>query len=86
MNQPSNLTSALASEVIAMAWCDKTSFEDIFKHTGMAEKDVILLMRQQLKPSSFSLWRKRVSGRAAKHKAKNAKNLYTPSGVYNPAE
>lgn len=55
------------SEIIEMAWCDKTSFDDIRKITGLSEAAVILTMRQNLKPSSFRLWRKRVSGRAAKH-------------------
>ncbi len=58
------------SEVIAMAWCDKTSFEDIQGLTGLTEADVIKAMRQNLKPSSFRLWRQRVSGRSAKHKNK----------------
>jgi uncharacterized protein (TIGR03643 family) len=57
-------------EIIEMAWCDKTSFEDIKIHTGLSEIDTIKLMRQNLKPSSFRLWRKRVSGRIAKHKKK----------------
>ncbi|MBT5412921.1 MAG: TIGR03643 family protein [Cellvibrionales bacterium] len=51
-----------------MAWCDKTSFDDIKDITGLAEPDVIKIMRSSLKPSSFRLWRKRVSGRTAKHK------------------
>jgi len=58
------------SEVIEMAWCDKTSFDDIQTHTGLSESDTIKLMRANLKPSSFRLWRKRVSGRIAKHKKK----------------
>ena len=57
-------------EVIEMAWCDKTSFEDLFHLTGLTEPDTIILMRTHLKPSSFRLWRKRVSGRIAKHKKK----------------
>lgn len=61
---------ASVSEVIEMAWCDKTSFDDIFRMTNKAEKDVILIMRQNLKPSSFRLWRKRVSGRIQKHEKK----------------
>ena len=56
------------SEIIEMAWCDKTSFDDIKDITGLAEPDVIKIMRSSLKPSSFRLWRKRVSGRNAKHK------------------
>ena len=59
------------SEIIAMAWCDKTSFDAIHKTTGLSEKEVIDLMRRTLKPSSFRLWRKRVSGRLLKHSKKH---------------
>lgn len=58
------------SEIVAMAWDDETSFDAIESITGMAEKEVILLMRGEMKPSSFRLWRKRVHGRKAKHEAK----------------
>ena len=58
------------SEVIAMAWCDKNSFDDIKVLTGLSEPETIKLMRSNLKPSSFRLWRKRVTGRIAKHKKK----------------
>jgi|TARA_B100001093_G_scaffold138256_2_gene130773 uncharacterized protein (TIGR03643 family) len=56
--------------VIELAWCDKTSFEEIEKVTGLSESETIMIMRNNLKPSSFRLWRKRVSGRIAKHKKK----------------
>lgn len=56
------------SEIIEMAWCDKTSFDDIHKLTGLSESQTIKLMRSNLKPSSFRLWRKRVTGRKGKHK------------------
>lgn len=59
------------SEAIEMAWCDKTSFDDIHKITGLAENDIIKLMRSNLKPSSFRLWRKRVTGRNSKHRIKS---------------
>ncbi|MEM6603569.1 MAG: TIGR03643 family protein [Pseudomonadota bacterium] len=55
-------------EVIDMAWCDKTSFDDIYAITGLREADVIRLMRQNLKVGSFKIWRQRVTGRKAKHK------------------
>lgn len=58
------------SEIVAMAWCDKTSFDVIEQTTGLCEKDVIALMRKTLKLSSFRLWRKRVSGRTQKHSKK----------------
>lgn len=54
-------------EVIALAWADQVSFDDIKRQTGLPEADVIKMMRQNLKPGSFRLWRKRVSGRKAKH-------------------
>ncbi len=56
-----------ADEIIELAWCDKTSFDSILAQSGLAESDVIRLMRQNLKPSSFRMWRKRVTGRKAKH-------------------
>ena len=56
--------------VIEMAWCDKTSFDDIQSLTGLSEPETIAIMRGNLKTSSFRLWRKRVYGRIAKHKKK----------------
>lgn len=56
------------SNVIRMAWQDRISFEAIEEKTGLSEKEVIRLMRRELKPSSFRLWRKRVSGRTTKHR------------------
>ena len=55
------------SSVIRMAWEDRCSFEVIEERTGLNEAAVIAIMRRALKPSSFRLWRKRVSGRATKH-------------------
>ena len=66
-----NLPAALESEIIEMAWCNKTTFEAIENHTGYNEKDVIALMQKRLKPSSFRLWRNRVSGRKSKHRKKS---------------
>ena len=57
------------SRVIEMAWEDRTTFEAIEHSYGLNEAGVIKLMRQALKPSSFRLWRKRVSSRATKHEA-----------------
>ncbi|MEN0041617.1 MAG: TIGR03643 family protein [Pseudomonadota bacterium] len=64
------------SEVIELAWCDDTTFDSIKAQTGMTEAEVIKLMRTHLKPGSFRLWRKRVSGRAAKHEAKRARRSH----------
>lgn len=57
------------SEIVALAWDDETSFDDIKAQSGLSEKDVILIMRKNMKPSSFRMWRKRVNGRASKHAA-----------------
>ena len=57
-------------EVIGMAWSDKVSFEEIKKKTGKSESDVIKIMRRNLKPSSFRLWRKRVHEKSIKHRKK----------------
>lgn len=63
-----SLNDALKSEAIALAWADDVSFETIKEKFGLTEADIIRLMRSTLKPSSFRLWRTRVSGRKAKHK------------------
>ena len=62
------LSEATISEAIALAWADDVSFEAIKEKLGLSEPEIIRLMRRSLKPSSFRLWRKRVSGRKAKHK------------------
>tara|TARA_B100000579_G_scaffold343784_1_gene296113 strand:+ start:129 stop:350 length:222 start_codon:yes stop_codon:yes gene_type:complete len=57
-------------EVIGMAWSDKISFEEIKKKTGFKEKEVISIMRKNLKKNSYIIWRKRVRGRLSKHRKK----------------
>lgn len=63
--------TSLVSEIIEMAWDDEVSFEAIFELTGLKEPEVIEIMRTNMKPSSFRMWRKRVSGRALKHLKKS---------------
>ena len=48
--------------IIEMAWEDRTPFDAIKYQFGINEQEVISLMRNNLKPSSFKLWRKRVQG------------------------
>ena len=55
------------SRIIEMAWEDRTPFEAIQHEFGLDESAVIRLMRQNMKPSSFKLWRERVTGRKTKH-------------------
>ncbi|MEI8111707.1 MAG: TIGR03643 family protein [Chitinophagia bacterium] len=62
------LTAVDIDRIIEMAWEDRTPFEAIRLQFGISESEVILLMRKQLKRSSFNLWRKRVnSGVSQKH-------------------
>lgn len=56
--------------IIEMAWEDRTPFDAITFQFGLKEQEVITLMRGELKPSSFRLWRERVQGRATKHSKK----------------
>jgi uncharacterized protein (TIGR03643 family) len=52
--------------IIEMAWEDKTPFEAILFQFQLSEKEVIALMRKELKLSSFKLWRKRVNSKISK--------------------
>jgi uncharacterized protein (TIGR03643 family) len=62
--------------IIEMAWEDRTPFEAIKIQFGLAESEVIALMRKELKRSSFNLWRKRVnSGVSMKHLAKRSEDV-----------
>ena len=64
-----SLSEGDVSAVIQMAWEDRTAFETIKERVGLSESEVIQLMRQQLKPSSFRMWRMRMRGRVTKHRA-----------------
>ena len=70
-NERPPLTPLEIDRVIEMAWEDRTPFEAIHLQFGLPEAEVIRLMRQELKRSSFNLWRKRVnSGISQKHQQK----------------
>ena len=72
--QLSKLNAIELDRIIEMAWEDRTPFEAILFQFDLAEKDVISLMRRELKSSSFKNWRKRVnSGVSQKHLNKNLK-------------
>jgi uncharacterized protein (TIGR03643 family) len=63
------LTERDIDRIIEMAWEDRTTFEAIEIQFGLKEKEVIELMRSQMKDSSFRMWRKRTNGRNTKHAA-----------------
>ena len=58
------------NRIIEMAWEDRTTFDAIEFQFGLNEQEVIELMRREMKPSSFRMWRARVQGRKTKHAAK----------------
>jgi len=63
------------SRIIEMAWEDRTPFEAIHREFGLNETAVIRLMRENMKPSSFKMWRKRVTGRKTKHVQLRSSNV-----------
>ena len=74
------------SRIVEMAWEDRTPFDAILQSYGINESAVIDLMRQTMKPSSFRMWRKRVTGRATKHAALRSQEVqraYCPT-QYKP--
>ncbi|MEO9570163.1 MAG: TIGR03643 family protein [Polaribacter sp.] len=64
------MTAKEIDRIIEMAWEDRTTFDAIQHQFRISEVKVIILMRNNLKPSSFRLWRKRGQGRSTKHQAK----------------
>ena len=71
-----NVSIEQIDRIIEMAWEDRTPFEAIKYQFSLSESEVIQLMRLQLKPSSFKLWRKRVnSGISKKHLLKRSAEI-----------
>lgn len=61
------LEPEIIDRIIEMAWEDRTPFEAIEHQYGLDENQVIAIMRREMQPSSFRMWRKRVTGRKTKH-------------------
>ena len=62
--------------VIEMAWEDKTPFEAIKYQFDLSESEVIRIMRNHLRRSSFRRWRKRVTnGTSQKHLMKRNEDI-----------
>ena len=58
-----------------MAWEDRMPFEAIEIQFGLKENEIREIMRKEIKPSSFKMWRKRVSGRKTKHLLKRSREV-----------
>ena len=61
--------------IIEMAWEDRTPFEAIEMQFGLNEQEVIKLMRRELKPSSWRLWRERAHQVSHKHLKKRSSEI-----------
>ena len=70
MKNKNTLSDSDIDRIIEMAWEDRTTFDAIESQYGLKEQKVKELMRENLKSSSYRLWRKRVYGRKTKHLSK----------------
>ena len=66
MQKSISLSQSDIDRIIEMAWEDRTTFDAIESQYGLKEQKVKELMRENLKTSSYRLWRKRVNGRKTK--------------------
>lgn len=62
-----HFTESELSRIVEMAWEDRTPFEALEQSFSLNESAVIRVMRSQVKPRSFRLWRQRVTSRKTKH-------------------
>jgi uncharacterized protein (TIGR03643 family) len=76
MNSAAQFSIEEIDRIIEMAWEDRTPFDAIEAQFGLPEKDVIKLMRREMKASSFRMWRERVQGRSTKHAAKQSSDVF----------
>ena len=67
MKKQKALSEKEIDRIIEMAWEDRTPFDAIQLQFDLKEQEVITLMRREMKPKSFKMWRERVQGRKTKH-------------------
>ena len=68
--------------IVEMAWEDRTPFEAILKNFHVDESSLMRIMQENLKPSSYRLWRKRVKEKSIKHlklRSSEIKRAYCPT-------
>jgi uncharacterized protein (TIGR03643 family) len=54
------LTQIDISEIIQMALSDDVSFKSIHEQYGLSEESVKKIMKKNITPNSYKVWRKRV--------------------------
>jgi uncharacterized protein (TIGR03643 family) len=62
-----DLSDIELDRIIEMAWEDRTTFDAIHFQFNLSEAEVKVLMKKELKFSSYKLWRKRVENCKTKH-------------------
>jgi len=63
------------SRIIEMAWEDRTSLDSILRVYDLNESDLKLLMKKELKPRSYTLWRKRMKNSNLRHESLRSKEI-----------
>ena len=71
MKPQKDFSQAQIDRIVEMAWEDRTPFEAIEHQFGIKEPQVRKIMRSEMKRSSFTMWRERVSGRKTKHNSRS---------------
>ena len=64
-----NFSDRDIDRIIQMCWEDRTPFDAIKSQFEISEKEIISIMRNNLKEKSFLNWRKSVDNRKTKHNA-----------------
>ncbi len=67
-----NFSDRDIDRIIQMCWEDRTPFDAIKTQFEISEKEIISIMRNNLKEKSFLNWRKRIDNRKTKHNALSA--------------
>ena len=75
VNLKLDLNEIAIDRIIEMAWEDRTPFDPITFQFGLLEADVKVLMKRELKFSSYKMWRKRVESCKTKHLAKRISGI-----------
>ena len=75
MKKRKDLSEKEIDRIIEMAWEDRTPFDAIQLQFDLKEQEVITLMRREMKPKSFKMWRERVQGRKTKHLKSRTSNV-----------
>ena len=53
------LTPAEAARIVATAWDDRPPYHRVLMAHGLTEGQLLQLMRRELTPSAFKLWKQR---------------------------